>query len=1187
MKFLRCFRSLLFALAVVCATVLIPQVANADVISMIDYGTGWIVGQDSETNEFVAVISTQDGMEDWETEGAKSGLGGFITRIELSKDVTSIDTSLSQYYTKLNTVVISEENADYKAVDNVIYSKDGTELIMYPGGLTDTTYNVPDSVTKIGEYAFAGNSKLTKVSMGEIAEVGKNAFLNCSKLTTLEFDGLNKLSNSSFDGCNLLAEISITNESGTSSYVTDNNFIYTKDKKTLVKCPTGFSGELTLPDSVTKVGSYAFDNTKITEITMPGVTNIGSGAFDKCAELTKVTAGDIDNVDTWAFNACNKLTDFTADSLKSISYNAFYGCGALVNFTIKDASSLKSVGSDAFSKCSSLEEFNYLPEYDSEVFSYCTSLKNITLKSDLTNIPLYLFSNCTALESITIPASVEEIGYEAFESCSSLANIVFEGSTPPEIDSKAFHAIPADAKITVPVESEEAYVAALGEYYRENIMFDGITKYALYVNGLQFRSDRLSIKCGNGMATFIPEKNLLLLNNAEITEGVAYYAYGGCISSGLADLTIQVVGENSINNDYDGICSNRDCNVRIIGDGSLTITTTSPTDLAGSSAMYIGLGSDPTNSTKGSLVIDGPTINTNRQIQANRHITIRNSKVTIKSNEADENNENKQWIRRRIYSNNGGIMMIADDSEVYVDSIGMGCSEEMFASTGSVYSEDMKLELYSGKLTVADGGIYFAVSNAGDDDHRGYVDLKGGQIVITKAAEEGQKLINCPLDNITIADGFNLTAEQLVLGNIDSSAEGTQAPEDTEKPEPVVPVKKVNLNKTTLEMTVGDTETLTYTLEPENATDISITWSSDKSEFASVDKDGKVNAVSAGTAIISVTVQGVSAECLVTVKNKETPTPDPTPDPDPVNKAVTGVKIDNSAISMTEGESKTLSATVEPADATDKTVTWSSSDSSIATVDTTGKVTAVKQGEAVITATAGGKSATCKVTVTAKAVTPVIDDKPSEDSIEVVEKRLLTLSEKDDASSEFGILQAKASKVTKKSVKLSWKKAAGATKYIVYGNLCGSKYKCVKLGEVNKTNFTLSKLNGKALKKGTYYKLIVVALDSNDKVITISKTIHAATSGGKVGNLKKITTKAKKNKVTVKVNKKFKLAGKQVADSKKLKVKNHRKLSYESSDTTIATVTAKGEIKGVKKGSCYVYAYAQNGVSVKIKVTVK
>ena len=79
--------------------------------------------------------------------------------------------------------------------------------------------------------------------------------------------------------------------------------------------------------------------------------------------------------------------------------------------------------------------------------------------------------------------------------------------------------------------------------------------------------------------------------------------------------------------------------------------------------------------------------------------------------------------------------------------------------------------------------------------------------------------------------------------------------------------------------------------------------------------------------------------------------------------AVTSVTLNKTELTLTEGESETLTATVKPDDATDKTVTWSSSNTAIATVDANGKVTAVKEGNAIITAKAGEYTATCSVIV--------------------------------------------------------------------------------------------------------------------------------------------------------------------------------------------------------------------------------
>ena len=196
-------------------------------------------------------------------------------------------------------------------------------------------------------------------------------------------------------------------------------------------------------------------------------------------------------------------------------------------------------------------------------------------------------------------------------------------------------------------------------------------------------------------------------------------------------------------------------------------------------------------------------------------------------------------------------------------------------------------------------------------------------------------------------------------------------------------------------------------------------------------------------------------------------------------------------------------------------------------------------------------------------------------------------SESDPAGSIFNLVQAKLSKATKSSLKLSWKRPSGAVKFIVLGNKCGKSNKLVLQTTVNGTSYNVKKVSGKKLKKGTYYKFIVIAVDARGKVVSTSKIVHACTKGGKTGNDKKVTTKAKKNKVNLKKGKSFKLGAKPVPVSKALKVKRHRGIKYETSDKSIATVTSKGVIKGKKKGKCYVYAYAQNGVAAKIKVTVK
>ena len=171
-------------------------------------------------------------------------------------------------------------------------------------------------------------------------------------------------------------------------------------------------------------------------------------------------------------------------------------------------------------------------------------------------------------------------------------------------------------------------------------------------------------------------------------------------------------------------------------------------------------------------------------------------------------------------------------------------------------------------------------------------------------------------------------------------------------------VTEVTLDKTELTLTEGETETLTATVRPDNADNRKVTWSSDKTEIATVDGAGRVTAVKAGEAVVTVMTEdgGKTASCKVTVKAKTV--------------SVTEVTLDKTELTLTEGETETLTATVKPDNADNRKVTWSSDKTDVATVDGAGKVTAVKAGEAVVTVTTedGGKTASCKVTVKAKVV---------------------------------------------------------------------------------------------------------------------------------------------------------------------------------------------------------------------------
>ena len=202
--------------------------------------------------------------------------------------------------------------------------------------------------------------------------------------------------------------------------------------------------------------------------------------------------------------------------------------------------------------------------------------------------------------------------------------------------------------------------------------------------------------------------------------------------------------------------------------------------------------------------------------------------------------------------------------------------------------------------------------------------VKAGEATITVTTEDGGKTATC---KVTVSD--------------------------TE-----IKVTGVTLNKTALTLNIGASETLSATVAPADATNKKVTWKSSDAAVATVDANGKVTGVKAGEATITVTTEdgGKTATCKVTVQPK----------------LVSEITL--AALAIYVGESKAITATVKPDDATNKALTWKSSNETVATVDATGKVTGKKIGTATITATAqdgSGVSGSCTVTVlsTVKKVT--------------------------------------------------------------------------------------------------------------------------------------------------------------------------------------------------------------------------
>ena len=196
------------------------------------------------------------------------------------------------------------------------------------------------------------------------------------------------------------------------------------------------------------------------------------------------------------------------------------------------------------------------------------------------------------------------------------------------------------------------------------------------------------------------------------------------------------------------------------------------------------------------------------------------------------------------------------------------------------------------------------------------VGLKAGSAVITVTTTDGSKTATC---NVKVSD--------------------------------LVTVTGVSLNMSSTNIAVGGKYTLIPTVAPKTATNMKVTWKSSDTTIATVDSNGKVTGVSIGTAIITVSTidGGKTTTCKVTVSI-------------PVIK----VSLSKTSSAINVGANDNLIATVTPTNATNKEVSWKSSNTAVATVDTSGKVIGVKAGTAVITATAvdgSKKTASCTVIV--------------------------------------------------------------------------------------------------------------------------------------------------------------------------------------------------------------------------------
>ncbi len=172
-----------------------------------------------------------------------------LTSITISNSVTSIGYgAFSMCGSLISIKVINNEN--YISVDGILFNKDKTELIVYPAGITDCSYEIPNSVTHIGSSAFAGCTNLTSVTISNsVTHIGSSAFEDCKSLTSITIpDSVTSIGNYTFENCTSLTNVMIFDG------------VISIGERTFYNCINLVS--LTIPNSVTSIGTYAFEDCK-------------------------------------------------------------------------------------------------------------------------------------------------------------------------------------------------------------------------------------------------------------------------------------------------------------------------------------------------------------------------------------------------------------------------------------------------------------------------------------------------------------------------------------------------------------------------------------------------------------------------------------------------------------------------------------------------------------------------------------------------------------------------------------------------------------------------------------------------------------------------------------------------------------------------------------------------------------
>ena len=367
-----------------------------------------------------------------------------LTSATIPKNVTSIGINAFMYCSSLTSVTVPEGVTSigsdaFLYVNNIIYNGSlsgspwGAKCI---NGYIEDGLVYKDSSKK--ELLGCSSSRTESVSIpNSVEKIGDRAFYNCSNLVSITipesvknmgFQAFWMVNNIIYNHTNSQARAKCIN-----GYIEDGLVYKDSSKKELLGCSSSRTGSVSIPNSVEKIGDYAFYNcSSLTSITIPdGVTSIGNRAFYNCSKWTSVTIPkNVISISFSAFKGCSSLTSITIpEGVTSIYEGVFSGCRSLTSVAILEG--VTSIGTSAFKDCESLISIaipDSVTSISKSAFFGCSSLTSVTIPKGITSINESVFSGCRSLTSVTIPEEVTSIGSYAFYGCRDMTSVTISKS---------------------------------------------------------------------------------------------------------------------------------------------------------------------------------------------------------------------------------------------------------------------------------------------------------------------------------------------------------------------------------------------------------------------------------------------------------------------------------------------------------------------------------------------------------------------------------------------------------------------------------------------------------------------------------------------------------------------------------------------------------------------------------------